>query len=328
MGKKQDSSRITIANIVAMVGIVLLLVFSFIGHSYLSGGELGWDVMISVGITAFTAFLLWFLIKAKGAENQLDKWKIIEYVTLGVYILFAIPASLLGGVMHFFVINDNKDDIKKYAKADIQKINQLISDYREFESEAITQTLTGLGNAVGINQRVDISLSQFMEAEQIASTKESVENFGTIQHTKLIGANFETYHTNVKKLEQEIINAVDGWSIMQMPSKARMIEELATSVENELTKKSHDAKLPIIEYSNGKYTIKETNQCRDFYISGGTDSFQFKNALQSTTGFSVTAILVVLLIHLLILFNYIVAYRTSSLGIGKYCEEDGGIILK
>ena len=105
MEKKQDSSRITIANIVAMVGIVLLLVFSFIGHSYLSGGELGWDVMISVGITAFTAFLLWFLIKAKGAENQLDKWKIIEYVTLGVYILFAIPASLLGGVMHFFVIN-------------------------------------------------------------------------------------------------------------------------------------------------------------------------------------------------------------------------------
>lgn len=328
MEKKQNSSRITIANIVAMVGIVLLLVFSFIGHSYLSGGELGWDVMISVGITAFTAFLLWFLIKAKGAENQLDKWKIIEYVTLGVYILFAIPASLFGGVMHFFVVNDNKDDIKKYAKADIQKIEQLISDYEDFEDEAITKTVTGLGNAVGINQRIDISLNQFMEAERIERKKESVENFNSIQRGKLISGSFTAYHEKVKQQELEILNVVDGWSIMQIPSKARMIEELAISVENELTKKSHDARLPVIEYSNGKYTIKETNQCRDFYISGGTDSFQFKNALQTTTGFSVTAILVVFFIHFLILFNYIVAYRTSSLGISKYCEEDGGIILK
>ena len=57
-------------------------------------------------------------------------------------------------------------------------------------------------------------------------------------------------------------------------------------------------------------------------------AFQFKKAMQEAEGFSVTAILVVLLIHFLILFNYIVAYRTSTLGITKNSEEDGGVILK
>ena len=57
MANKQQAGRITIANIIAIIGIVLLLVFSFIGHSYMSGGELGFDIVIAVAITSFTAFL-------------------------------------------------------------------------------------------------------------------------------------------------------------------------------------------------------------------------------------------------------------------------------
>ena len=189
MANKQKTGRITIANIIAIVGLVLLLVFSFIGHSYLSGGELGWDIVISVGITAFTGFLLWFLIKAKGAENQLDKWRKIEYATLAIYIVFAIPASLMGGIMHFFVVNDNKATIKSYAQADVKKINDLILEYKEFESQAITKTGTGLRNVTGPNQRGDIELNQFMEENHIEYNRNSANNFETIQRNNLIGAN-------------------------------------------------------------------------------------------------------------------------------------------
>lgn len=328
MANKQKSGKITIANIIAIVGIVLLLVFSFIGHSYLSGGELGMDIVISVAITAFTVFLLWFLIKAKGAENQLDKWRKIEYATLAVYIIFAIPASLLGGIMHFFVVNDNKAIIKSYALSDVRKIDQLISEYKEFESQAITKTGTGLRNVTGPNQRADISLNQFMEDNRIEHDRNSAKNFETIQRNNLLGANFETYHNQIRRQEQEFINVVDGWSILQIPSKTKMIEELAISVEKELTRMSNEAKLPKIEYQNGMYAITESNQCKNFEISGGVEKFQFKHALQNASGFSITALLVVLLIHLLILFNYIVAYRTSTLGISKNSEEDGGRILK
>ena len=108
MANKQTSNKITIANIVAMVGIVLLGIFTFMGHSYLSGGELAWDVIVSLAVVSVTSLLLWLLIRAKGAENELDKWKKTEYTTLGIYIIFAITTSIYCGTMHFFIVNGFK----------------------------------------------------------------------------------------------------------------------------------------------------------------------------------------------------------------------------
>lgn len=327
MANKQSSGRITIANIIAIVGIVLLLVFSFIGHSYMSGGELGWDIVISVAITAFTAFLLWFLIKAKGAENQLDKWRKIEYATLAAYILFAIPASLFGGIMHFFVVNDNKESIKMYAKADLTKIDNMFNEYKDFESEAISRTGTGLSNATGRGQICDATLNKFMEDNRIEHTKESANNFEKIQRNALVGAGFDAFYNNFRQQENGIENAVNSWSIIQIPMKAKLISDLAESAQKELNKLSNNAKLPVIEKNSGIYTITKY-QTNNFEVEGSVDSFQFKKELQNASGFSITALLVVLLIHILILFNYIVAYRTSTLGISKRGEEDGGRILK
>lgn len=327
MANKKSSEKITIANVIAVVGIVLLLVFSFIGHSYMSGGELGWDIVISVAITAFTAFLLWFLIKAKGAENQLDKWRKIEYATLAVYILFAIPASLFGGIMHFFVVNDNKESIKLYAKEDLAKIDKMFNEYKEFESEAISRTGTGLRNATGQGQICDAALNKFMEENRIEHTRESANNYELIQRNTLVGNGFDTFYETFRQKRNEIESAVNSWSIIQIPMKAKLISDLAESAQKELNKLSNNAKLPVIKDISGIYTITRY-QTSNFEVEGTIDSFQFKKALQNASGFSITAILVVLLIHILILFNYIVAYRTSTLGISKHGEEDGGRILK
>ena len=111
--------------------------------------------------------------------------------------------------------------------------------------------------------------------------------------------------------------------------KAKLITDLAVSAQEELNKLSSNAKLPVITYDSSLrcYTLGD-NQTRHFEVEGSVDSFQFKKALKDASGLSVTAVFVVLLIHILILFNYIVAYRTSTLGISKRGEEDGGRILK
>ena len=326
MANKEKSGKVTIANVIAIVGLALLLVFSFIGHSYLSGGETGWDIVVSVGITAFTAFLLWFLIKVKGAENQLDKWRKIEYATLAIYVIFAIPASLMGGIMHFFVVNDNKETIKSYAHADVKKINDMITEYREFESEAITHTGNGLKGVTQHNQVGDEKLISFMEENKKKQNEEGAEIFEKIQRNDLVGSNFESYYNTIKDQEQEFLSVVNGWSVIQIPLKIKMIEELARSVEEQLTIRSNKAKLPKIEREGGIWKITEFNQCRDFHIDGGVESFEFKHALQNTSGFSIIALLVVLLIHIMIIFNYIVARRTNVLRGGKL-QDDGGILL-
>lgn len=323
MAKKQQIGRITIANIIALIGIVLLLVFSFLGRAYMSGGELGFDIVIAITITGFTAFLLWFLIKAKGAENNIEKWKKAELAALVVYIVFAIPASLFGGIMHFFVVNDKKEEIKQFAKADLNIIDEMFTEYKNFESEALAITGTGLSNAKGAGQLCDEVLTSFMQECSI-DTRESAKNYEQIQRNKLIGNGFNSYYNSFCNARNEIEDAVSNWSVMQIPYIAKQIEDLATSASKHLTDLSNEAKLPIIENSGSRFTITGY-QAKDFSID--TSKFIFKKKLSSTSGFSMTALLIVLLIHFLILFNYIVAYRTDKIAVGRYIQNDGGITL-
>lgn len=324
MATQQKSGNITIANIVSIVGAVLLMLFTFMGNSYKSGGELGWDIMISIGITGFTVFLLWFLIKAKGAENNLDKWKKAEFSTLAVYIIFALMTSINGGIMHFFVVNDHKDDIKEYAEQDLAKIESMFNHFKDYEEDAISRTGTGLRNATGKGQVCDADLNSFMEENRIEHTRTSAENYERIQTTKLIGK-YESYYEQFKAEKDEIKSVVNSWSIMMIPTKASRIEKIAMAASAEFTKLSEEAKLPIIRNISGKYTI-EGYQHKEFNVDGGVESFQFRNAIRKADGFSFTALLIVLLIHTLILFSYIVAYRTRTLDIND-SEEDGGRIL-
>ena len=47
-------------------------------------------------------------VQRSASAEDFDKWKKAELAALVVYIIFAIPASLFGGIMHFFVVNDKK----------------------------------------------------------------------------------------------------------------------------------------------------------------------------------------------------------------------------
>lgn len=322
---KQKSNKITIANIVSMIGLVLLLVFTFIGHSYKSGGELGWDILISLGISGLTFFLLWFLIKAKTAENNLKKWKIAEFSSLAFYVLFSVGTAIFCGFTHFFVVNENKEEIKKYASSDLDKVENLFEDYYAFESDAISTTATGLRNATSKGQLWDAKLTEFMRENEISRTRASASNFETIQKNILIDSGYSKYYDTFSQQKSDILNVVQSWNAMMIPTQAKRIEEIASDVETELTNLSIHANLPIIFMgSSGKHTIGEY-QKKEFKINDGIESFQFRKSIRDTTGFSFAAILVVILIHCLILFNYFAAFRTSTLDIK--IEEDGGQIL-
>lgn len=325
MNNSKNQGRVTIANIIALVGLVLLLVFTFIGHSYMSGGEIGWDIIIAVLVTAVAGLLLWFLIKCKAAPNQLDKWKKIELATLVCYILIAIPASLFGGIMHFFVVNDNKEQIKGYAQEDIAQIDSLFSSYKTFEKKAISNTKTGLLNATGKKQVCDNKLNQFMQANNIDHTRDAADSFCRIQSKKLVGEDYELFKQTFDNRKNNISTIINSWSVMQVPFKAKEIETLATEVGEQLTQRSESAKLPKLSFdaSINKHTIQQDNQTKEFSVD--ISLFRFRKALQDADGFSVTALIIVLLIHLMILFNYFVARRTNVIEVGNSgLEEDGG----
>lgn len=326
MAKTDKKGKITIANIIAMVGICLLAIYSYMGNSYLSGGETGADIIKTAVLIGITTFLLWSLIKAKGAENNIKKYKMLEIGILVVYIIIAISTSLFGGVMHYFVVNDNKEEIERYAAEDLARIDSLIAEYKTYESAAIEQSVMGLKSAIG--SRYDESVRKFMEESGINRTNTSINVFGELCKTTFLGADIDTAVENYNKEKEDINIVIDNWNTMLIASKAKQISILAEDMGTFLTERSQSEriKLPYIDYDEcgmGKYTIIRY-QSKDFKIVG---DFKFKNAIMKAEGFSTAALFMVIFIHLLILFNYIVAYRTATIGVGKNYEEDGGIIL-
>lgn len=330
MANKKKNNGISIANLIAIIGCVVLLIFSFMGRSYLSGGEMVWSIIIAIGITIIAALLLWLLIKAKSAENEIAKWKVVEISVLVIYIVFAGATVFYSGITHFFVVNGNKDAIKTYAEADFDRIDSLFINYEEFEVKALTTTFSGLENAVDEGAIVDDDLDTFFEENSIEQSTYGVENFvEEIQRNGLLGDTYENLKEEYEKQRQEIMRDVKDWNTLFIPYKAHKIETLATDISAKLNQMSDEALLPKIEMNeDGEYTITQEDQSNTFDIEGGVETLKFRKAIIESGGISLTAILITLLIHLLILFNYIVAYRTSTVGIkGKKGGIPGGIRL-
>lgn len=330
MTKKDNSKTVTAANVISAVGIVLLAFFTYIGHSYQSGGETGWDILIAVLIAGIAALLLWWLIKAKGAENEIDKWKKIEIASLIAYIVLIIPASYFGGIMHFFLVNDNKTLIKQNANQDLTKLTKLFSDYEASAKDALARTRTGMIPAIGANQKWSGDLTKFMNDNHISRSKKSVETFIGIQEKALLEGSYKKLKSNFSEQKRKITNVVNGWSPLQVPSMSKLIEQLAPQVIEQLNSLRKKGKLPAIEYSadNGMFILNGYHSIPEVKLMGGTEGLKFHKMLTSAKGFSILGLMVILGIHFLILFNYIFAYRTNTLGINKNTEDDGGISLQ
>lgn len=310
MSQEKNTNKVTAGNVIAIIGLAIIAVFTFLGHAYKSGGEIGWDIIIALVITAITAFLLWFLIKAKGAKEQLDKWRKVEYITLAVYIVFAVVASYCGGFLHFFAVNGNKAEMKEYAKADIKMIDGMIDDYKDFQREAVEQTGTGLRNATASGQRCDSELNSFMDENNISHNQESAKAFENIQRRPLLGNSFDTYYQDIKSQEDDITSAVDSWSVMQIPAKAKQIEEMSQAVSKELTRLSTNAKLPKIEENPKTHTYTIVTYQRKVYKPKA--QFQFRKQLQESGSVSFLGVLLMLIANVMVLFCYYVASRKEA----------------
>ena len=329
-----NKKTVTVANIIAMVGIVALMLFTYLGHAYMSGGETGIDILWAVGIGLGAALILVFLIKAKGAENDLKRWRTIEYVLLGAYFLFAVLTTMFGGIYHFFVVNVQKEELKQVAYADLARIQTMFETYEGNAREAIEITKTGLTNAVAPGEIGDASLQQFMTDKGIEGNSGAVNVYIRRQNQALIGPNYRKYRNaflgsdSLGAGEKAMIeNTVETWNLLKIHGAAAQIPYLTEVYNSALGEMAEKAALPVAQkdWAAGVHIIAQDNQ--PIFVPVG-EAPKFQNALKEASGFSLLGLVVVLLIHGAILLNYLVAYRTSSLGFNSKLEDDGGVPLK
>ncbi len=268
---KSKSNNISIANVLAVIGVVALGVLTYLGRAFISGGEMGISILWAVGVMAIATALLVIMIKAKGVETNFGMWRVFEISALVLYLGFAVLTAKTA--VHFFVINDNKDKIKECALNDVEALKKLNSNYLDAFDMAGKN-----GNAV-------------------AAAIEGTESY---------------WNDNIQSLVDGWEAKIDNWSLFHIAGMAKEISSCYEDFYGVLEK-----------YKNG-ITIKWD----DYTIDLNPQPMQFGEMLKSISGTSVLGLVVLVILHLMILLNYVLAYRSPTTKVGSVSSaKDSGMRL-
>lgn len=268
---KSKSNNISIANVLAVIGVVALGVLTFLGRAFISGGEMGISILWAVGVMAIATALLVIMIKAKGVETNFGMWRVFEISALVLYLGFAVLTAKTA--VHFFVINDNKDKIKLCALHDVEAFEELKGNYSSL-FEAAQQKGYAVGDAI-----------------------KGIDGY---------------WENNIQSLVDGWEAKIDNWSLFHI---AGMAKEISSGYEEfcEKLKTYRDT----VTFNEGDYNINTNPQ-----------PMQFGEMLKSISGTSVFGLVVLVILHLMILLNYVLAYRSPTTKVGSVSSaKDSGMRL-
>lgn len=305
MAQTKDN-HISIANIFAVIGIVLLHVCIFLGYYY-SGDNLGISILkASVWALAFV-LLIWLIIKAKTADTDLTKWRIIEGVLVFVYIVVAVFSC--PKVSRFVNIYTAADSLKVAATEDITLINDCINTFKQNERHDLTVTVTGL--EVAQQGRASEALQAFVEENNFELTDVSISNFNEKWDDRIesiIDSTETCYAETWATALDECNNQIQGWSILKIPEAMNSMKTLSTQISAKLTEISATLPFPVIEQDESLVSdIIEQHEGKDYNIST-----TFTEKIENISSFSIIGIVLTIVLHLLVLFNYLIVPRTKK----------------
>lgn len=269
---KSKSNNISIANVLAVIGVVALGVLTYLGRAFISGGEMGISILWAVGVMAIATALLVIMIKAKGVETNFGMWRVFEISALVLYLGFAVLTAKTA--VHFFVINDNKDKIKECALHDVEALKELKGNYSQM----------------------------FQAAEQNGyDVKQAIDDTDYY------------WDNNIQSLVDGWEAKIDNWSLFHITGMAKEISSCYEDFYGVLEK-----------YKNG--VDIEWEDYRDVDLN--PQPMQFGEMLKSISGTSVLGLVVLVILHLMILLNYVLAYRSPTTKVGSVSSaKDSGMRL-
>jgi len=325
--KKEKSGKVTLANVLAVIGLVLLLVFLWLGQSLRNGELGGMSAIISLLVTAGAALLLWMMIKAKSTDPSTSQWKAIEYGTLAVYLLLAVFTAPLA--LNFFSVVSNKAKLQATARKDLNNIDQEIREFKLQELKYAQKTADGLNNVwrgKSGGYEPNAPLARFImeqtKVKTIAELDKDVVDvwlsdwekaIDQVNLAKLSGASKDLDGVEPQKYgpvwEEKLkssTQAVDNWQLLKIPVAISNIKSLSEEVGVTLTAFSKNTPFQSIKLDKGQYVLDKKSMKAKYHVSS-----QVQDEIKSLSPYTVLGIAAMVLTHLLILFNYLMTKRPS-----------------
>ena len=336
---KGKSEKISIANIVSVVGLAVLAFLAYLGCSFKWPEQnIGINMLLALCPAAVAAFLLWMMTHAKGVENNFRGWLIVEVVSL----LAFVGTAVWGGswVMPYFVVNQRSEELQNAAEDDLTAMENEIDRFIARQTEKLNTMVTGIENA--LEDRVyDEQVEALLDRLEITSEL-SLETWAERQQEKIDSIEYYglVYRSSWRDDISEMRSDVSGWDLFTIPEIAVGMARLAGTDDSSADKSesicgilnaiSRNSDLCRIEAVRADYEADEREEIsspyKDSYrhskygkvyrvVGFGRDTYDvdliFPSMLKKG-GFSWGGFAVIVLVYILILFNYIFAYRSKK----------------
>lgn len=315
MANKKNSGGLTPANYIAIAGMSLLALFTFFGHLYGSDdGQFGVALLLTILEVVLLGSALVLAIKAKGANSHFGMWRIVKYASLALYVIIAI--FFAAPLLKYFYITSEKDRLQEMAQQEIAAIDSLYSEYNQTMKKA-TQ------NAA---QRLKDYSDKTSHSTYAAPKSSSMEDY--IRMMNIDHADIDNWGARITKVWRlpndnslkDMQEKVNRWGyfdldIAQIGAAIKTKAEQTTEMLNDKVKTNANKHhiIPVFNIRNNKYIhdgyVEATFVCPDTGL--------FHNALRDGSGTTIIGWVMFLLLHSLILLNYLATLDSGVVLQGK-----------
>lgn len=314
---KKSKGNISIANMLALIGLAGIGVVSFFGmllHS--SDGTPGGAIIGAVALLVGLCFLLVMSIKAKKAEDNPDKWRYVEWGCLVVYVVVAVCFAT--PFQRFFYILTEQQELQRMAREEVKAIQDMRQGYEQQQKKFLTDAVEQIKN--------------YNDSKQMKYKYDSQ----LVEYVKGVGDNVDSWAAKasvIVKLQPDaeladIVEQINTWSIMGLSSLATALEKKDksawTDVENKISQYAEKNKLiPVI--TGGSTQPYRLDGFAQFDL-GTPPEARFAQELRTASGNTVLGWVVYVVLHLLVLLNYVATSRSRFVG-PRSGRKGGGMDL-
>ncbi len=311
MADNNNEGKISIASIIAIVCLAGLGVVTFFGLLFASEST----AKAAIVALAFVALLFFFVkmgIKAKKATDNPDKWQIVGWVCIALYVITAIIPFFMEPYMKFFYVSSQKDELLQAADSDFQAVENFYSEYDTWRKTKLDNAQERLKNFKdkGINDQ---------NKPEYSSLKKYTTDF--------VGSDVSEWRINADKKTEfksasldELKNNITSWKRMKLANAATELDEFMKSMNDQFAE--HQQKLEnsgLIPNITENYQF--TGQFNKYDGNMPSNGSQFNSMLNSEVQYSALGIISYIVLHLLILLYYFASRGSGIVDI----RRDGGM---
>lgn len=330
--ENNSNSRISIANVLAMLGLAAIGVITFFGAQLHSTDGTPTQAIIWAIVTiTVLGFLLFMSIKAKGAEDNVDKWKYVEWTSLALYVVAAALLCLPFQRMAYVMLE--KSELQAQANKELKAIDDMYNSYKRQWNKALDSacedftTYSKSGQYQEDNAKVKAG---GVPSEMYEFYKDVVYPLDGFREkvTKVVEVSSnDPCFIKLKELKGMVAN----WNLMTLSSLAIELKKLEVdsraSLDRKITKFAADNNfIPVIAGLGNSYDPYRVQGLAEFDL-GQAPNPEFATMIQESNGHTIQGWIVYVLLHLLILLNYLVAPRSFYVGVQHGHANTGGLDL-